>query len=105
MAKPPARLAPIHVECPCCQSSLQIDISTGAVLTYTPKEKPKIFEDFSSAVKSYEGEAARRDNAFEKSLAEHKVHKDVLNRKFEELFKKAKEDPDSPPPPRPFDLD
>lgn len=30
---------------------------------------------------------------------------DILNRKFDELFKKAKEDPDKGPPKRDFDFD
>jgi len=102
MAKPSK---PVDAECPCCGASLRIDPQSGAVLTYKEKEKPKTFENFQSAVESYHQEAGRREDAFQKSVAEHKVHKEVLAKKFDELFKKAKEDPDKGPPIRDFDLD
>jgi hypothetical protein len=103
MPKPTPPL--LDVECPCCQATLRIDPKTGAVVFHKAKEKPKVFEDFSAAVQSYQGEAGRREDAFQKSLAEHKVHKDVLAKKFDELFKKAKENPDDPPPMRDIDMD
>ena len=82
-----------------------VDPVTGAVLHHKAKEKPKTFEDFSAAVQHQMGEAARREDAFNKSLADHKVHKDVLAKKFDDLFQKAKENPDEPPPKRAFDFD
>ncbi|MBI3682042.1 MAG: hypothetical protein HY235_16790 [Acidobacteria bacterium] len=101
MGKPTNHL---DVECPCCQATLRVDPQTGAVLTYKAKDKPATFEDFGAAVKSYQGEAGRREQAFQKSMAEHKVHKEVLAKKFDELFKEAKEKPDEPPPLRDVDL-
>ena len=97
--------APINVTCPCCEAVLRVDPTTGAVLHSKAKEKPKTFEDFSEAVHHQQGEAARREDAFQKSLADHKVHKDVLAKKFDDLFQKAKENPDEPPPKRAFDYD
>ena len=96
---------PIDVICPCCEASLRIDPATAAVLTYKAKEKPKVFEDFSAAVKSYQGEASRREEAYQKSLADHRVHKEVLAKKFDDLFKKVQEDPNAPPPKRDIDFD
>lgn len=96
---------PLDVECPCCGASLKVDPNTGAVLTFKEKEKPKIFQDFTEAVDRFKGEAGRREDAFQKSLADHKQHKDVLAKKFDELFKQAKEDPDQGPPRRDFDFD
>lgn len=84
---------------------MRIDPATASVLNYKEKEKAKVFEDFSAAVKSYQGEAARREEAFQKSLAEHKVHKEVLEKKFDDLFKKVKEDPDATPRKRDIDFD
>lgn len=97
--------APIDVTCPCCEATLRVDPQTGAVLHHKAKEKPKTFEDFSAAVEHQQGEASRREDAFQRSLAEHKVHKDVLAKKFDDLFQKAKENPDDPPPKRAFDFD
>jgi hypothetical protein len=101
----PKSSPPVDVECPCCHSTMRVDPQTGAILSYTEKEKPRTFEDFSDAVKSFQGEAARREDAFQKSLSDHKNQKDVLAKKFDELFKKAKEEPDAPPPKRAFDFD
>lgn len=84
---------------------MRVDPETGAVLSHKEKEKPKTFEDFSAAVKNFQGEAGRREQAFQKSLNEHKTQKDTLAKKFDELFKQAKENPDEPPPKRAFDLD
>ncbi len=64
-----------------------------------------MFEDFAAAVKSYEGEAQRREDAFQKSVADHKVHKEVLAKKFDDLFKKVKENPDEAPLKRDIDFD
>ena len=56
-------------------------------------------------VNRFKTEAGRRENAFEKSVAEHKVHHDVLSKKFDEMLKLAKEHPDEPPPKRDIDFD
>ncbi len=95
----------LEVECPCCEATLKIDVATGAVITHKEKERPKAIEDIQAAVSRLKGESGRREEAFQKSLAEHKVHKDVLAKKFDELLKQAKSDPDAPPPVRDFDLD
>jgi len=101
----PKNPAPVEVLCPCCQATLRVDPATGAVLSHKVPEKPKVFEDFTAAVKSYQGEAGRREEAFQRSLAGHKSQKDVLAKKFDELFQKAKENPDERPPMRDIDFD
>jgi hypothetical protein len=97
--------SPFELECPCCQATLKIDPVTKAVITFVEKPKPKLFEDFTAAVEHQRGEKDRRENAFLKSVEEHKVHKDVLSAKFDELLKQAKENPDTTPPKRDIDLD
>ncbi len=103
MAKGKAAL--IEVKCPCCEATLQIDPELKAVISHQAAEKPHVVEDMSVALQRLKGEEARRAEAFEKSFAEHKSHQQVLERKFDELFKKAKDTPDTPPPKRPFDFD
>lgn len=51
------------------------------------------------------GEAGRREDVFQKSVEQHKVHQDVLSKKFDEMLKIAKENPDEPPPKRDIDFD
>ena len=84
---------------------LKIDVETGAVLTHKQPEKPRPIEDMGAAVAALKGEAARREEIFQKSFADQKTRQSVLDKKFDELFKEAKSDPDSPPPKRAFDFD
>ena len=96
----------IAIECPCCQAALQIDPVLKAVISHKEREKPRTIEDMAAAVQKLKGEEARRAEVFDKSFEQHKQHQQVLERKFDELFKQAKESPkDEPPPKRPFDFD
>jgi hypothetical protein len=93
------------VDCPCCQATLKIDPETQAVIEYKEKPKPKQFEDIEAAAAFQRTAAQRREDAFRKSVAEHKVHKEVLSKKFDELLKQAQADPNAPPPKRDIDFD
>lgn len=95
----------IEVECPCCQAHLKIDPATGAVIAHQAPEKPRPVESLEAAVARLKGEAARREEIFQRSLEAEKRHGEVLERKFEELLRQAKEKPDLPPPTRDIDLD
>lgn len=103
MAKNKAAL--IEIKCPCCEAVLQIDPVLRAVISHEESKKPAVVEDIAAAVQRLKGEEARRAEAFQKSFDEHKSHQQVLERKFDELLKQAKDSPASPPPKRPFDFD
>jgi len=93
-----------EVVCPCCQAELKIDPETEAVITYKQPEKPRTIEDIGAGLEKLKGEAARREEAFRKSFEAEKMGAEVRARKFEELFKKAKESREEPPPVRDIDL-
>jgi hypothetical protein len=95
----------IETECPCCEAVLKVDTETGSVISFVEKEKPRTVEDLNVAVQKLKGESARREETFQKQMAEQKTHKQVLNRKFEELLKQAKEAPDLTPRTKDIDLD
>ncbi|MBZ5607188.1 MAG: hypothetical protein LAP38_02945 [Acidobacteriia bacterium] len=95
----------IEVRCPCCEAKLQIDPQLKAVISYEEHQKPRSIEDIGAAVQKLKGEEARRAEVFQKSFEDHKSHGKVLERKFDELLKQAKEKPDAPPPRKPFDYD
>lgn len=95
----------ITVECPCCKAELHIDPETGAVIRFKEYEKPATFADLEAAVQRQRGEAGRREDLFKKSVEQHKTHADVLSKKFDEMLKVAKENPDEPPPMRDIDMD
>jgi len=95
----------IVVTCPCCQAELHIDAETSAVIRHKEHVKPPTITDMEAAVRKLKAEPGRREEIFNKSVKEHKNHHDVLSKKFDEMLKIAKENPDEPPPKRDFDFD
>jgi hypothetical protein len=95
----------IDVLCPCCQTTLKVDTATGMVLSHKQPERPRPIEDLAVAVANLKVEASRREDIFQKSVQDHKVRQSVLDRKFDELLKQAKESPDEAPPKRAFDFE
>jgi hypothetical protein len=100
-----SKTEPLHVECPCCKASLTVDSHTGLVLTHKAAEKPKQIEDIVAAAQSLKGEAARREEAFQKSFHEQKARQGLLDKQFDELLKRAKSDPNTGPFKPDIDLD
>jgi len=94
-----------EVECPCCQAVLKIDPETRAVIAHTVPVKPMPISDLAAEVAKLKGEGARREEVFQKQFEAEKAHGKVLEKKFDELFTRAKETPDSGRPMRDIDLD
>jgi hypothetical protein len=94
----------IDVICPCCQAHLTIDPVLKAVIHHEVAAKATPNMDLRDALGALKSEANRREAQFQQALAAEREKGKVLERKFEEFLKKAKEDT-SPPPPRPIDLD
>lgn len=84
---------------------MKIDPETRAVIAHQEAPKPKIIEDLGAAVARLKGEEGRRDEVFRKQVEAQKSHARVLEKKFDELFKQAKESPDTGRPTRDIDLD
>src|SRR4051812_46570022 len=93
------------VACPCCNAKLRIDPQLRAVLSHQEPVKPAPIEDLAAAVADLKGAAGRRDEAFRRSFEAEKNQGSVLNRKFDELLKQAKADPNFGKKPRDMDLD
>ncbi len=94
-----------QVTCPCCQTTLKVDPVLRAVISHEEPVKAAPIEDLAAAVARLKGEAGRRDEVFRKSFAAEKNQGQLLNRKFDELLKQAKENPEFGRKPREFDLD
>ena len=94
-----------EIECPCCQTVLKVDPETRALISHKVPEKPPPIEDLAAAVAKLKGEAGRRDEVFRKQFEAEKSHGQVLNAKFDELLRQAKENPELTPPKRDIDLD
>ena len=96
---------PFDVTCPCCNAVLKVDAETKAVIAHTAAVKPKMFNDFEEAAKAMKEQDSRRDSIFRQSVENQKNASDLLEKKFQEAVKKAKETPDEPHRIRDFDLD
>jgi hypothetical protein len=94
-----------YVKCPCCNAELQVDPEVEVVLTWQEAEQPREMSDIEMAMDRFKGEKQRRDDAFLKSVEAEKNKMNILDRKFDELLKQAKESPADEPPKRPLDFD
>ena len=93
------------VTCPCCGAVLKIDPSTRAVISHVAPVKPKMFQDMEEAARAMKEQDGRRDSIFRQSVEAQKHASELLEKKFQEAVKKAKETPDTGKPIRDFDLD
>jgi hypothetical protein len=94
-----------EVTCPCCNAVLKVDADDEAVIGHTAPPRVKTFNDIEEAARAMKEQDTRRDSIFRQSVEAQKHASDVLEKKFQEAVKKAKETPDTGKPLRDFDLD
>ena len=99
------KTANFDVTCPCCGAVLKVDTDTEAVISHTAPVKPKTFTDIEAAAKAMKEQDSRRDSIFRQSVEAQKHASDLLEKKFQEAVKKAKESPDTGKPIRDWDLE
>ena len=93
----------IEVACPCCQTTLVIDLNLGRVVSHKEPDrgnKPELID----AQRILAEEAARREAIFQQSVDSEKGRGDALSKRFEEALRQAKQEPVTKPV-RDFDLD
>ena len=101
----PKKAPNFELTCPCCSALLKIDAETRAVIAHTAAVKPKMFNDMEAAAKAMREQDSRRESIFQQSMEAQKNASSLLEKKFQEAVKKAKETPDTGRPIRDFDLD
>jgi uncharacterized membrane protein YccC len=99
--KPPS----IEVTCPCCRAVLKVDTATAEVIAHTAPPQAKTFADFDEAAKALKEQDSRRESIFRQSVEAQKHSADLLEKKFQEAVKRAKESPETGRPIRDIDLD
>jgi hypothetical protein len=92
-----------EVLCPCCRARLKIDSDLKAVIDHEAAKIPRKYGSVDEAVGALKTHDAEREKKFAASIEAEKSKRDVLNRKFEELFEKTKGDTSRPI--RDIDLD
>jgi hypothetical protein len=94
-----------EVTCPCCNAMLKVDSENQALIGHTPPPKVKTFNDIEEAARAMKEQDSRRDSVFRQSVENQRNASDLLEKKFQEAVRKAKESPDTGKPIRDFDLD
>lgn len=93
-----------EVGCPCCGALIKVDTATEAVIAHTPPARPKTFNDFEEATRAMKEQDTRRESLFRQSVEAEKHKAELLEKKFQEAMKRAKDAPD-PGRLRDIDLD
>ena len=99
----PAKPKSFVVECPCCQAKLTVDPELAAVIAHEPPPVKRTVEDLGAAFDVLHRRSAEREQRFRDQMQAESQKGKVLDRKFQEGLKKAKDSPD--PPKRPFDYE
>jgi len=94
-----------ELACPDCGAMLKIDSATGLVVSHTPAPRKRMFEDLETAAKAMREHGERTESIFRQSVDAEKNKADLLEKKFAEAMRKAKDAPDEGKPFREIDLD
>lgn len=94
---------PLIVACPCCHARLTIDPELGAVLSHEEPPRRREAANLDAALDGLRSRSAEREERFRQQMQAESQKGKLLDRKFQESLKKAKDSPD--PPRRPFDFD
>lgn len=104
MAKPKQDAQTLEVACPDCGATIRIDAATGHVISHTPAPRKRTFEDLETAARAMREQDERKESIFRQSVDAEKNKADLLEKKFAEALRKAKDAPEGKPF-REFDLD
>ena len=92
-----------QVPCPHCEAKLTVDPEIRAVVDHEPPPKKSDY-DFDAQLKGLSEAERKREQLFREQVAAQKDRTKLLERKFEESFKKRKDEPVEKPL-RDFDLE
>jgi hypothetical protein len=91
------------VTCPCCEARVTVDPELRAVIAHEEPPRKRSVADLGTALGSLGARAADREERFRREMEAEGQKGKLLDRKFQEGLKKAKDSPD--PPRRPFDFE
>ena len=83
---------------------LTIDAETGALISHTPAPRKRTFEDLTAAAAAMREQDERKESIFRQSMEAEKNKGDLLEKKFAEALRKAKDAPAGKPM-RDFDFE
>jgi hypothetical protein len=80
-----------EVTCPDCGAMLRIDAATGLMVSHTPAPRKRMFEDLETAAQAMRDQEERKESIFRQSVDAEKNKADLLEKKFAEAMRKAKD--------------
>ena len=93
-----------EIACPDCSAMLRIDADTGALISHTAATRKRTFEDLATAAQALKEQDERTESLFRQSMEAEKNKGDLLEKKFAEALRKAKDAPAGKPM-RDFDFE
>ena len=93
------------IVCPECGGMLKVDAATRSVIGHTPAPRKRTFEDLEAAARGMREQDERTESIFRQSVDAEKNKTDLMEKRFAEALRKAKETPGTGKPLREFDLD
>ncbi len=94
-----------EVTCPDCGGILRVDGKLRTVVSHTPAPRKRTFEDFETAAKAMRDQEERKQSLFRQAIDAEKNKEGLMEKRFAEALKKAKESPSAERPLREFDLE
>ena len=94
-----------EVTCPDCGGILRVDAKLRSVVSHTPAPRKRTFEDLETAARAMREQDERKERLFRQAVDAEKNKDDLMEKRFAEALKKAKESPATERPLREFDLD
>jgi len=96
----------LTVKCPDCESELVIDSLTGEILFHKKAREPVAGgHDLDSLFDVMDQQKSEAEATFEREVKAYEDRDRLMDEKFEEALRRAREEPDDEPMLRPFDLE
>ena len=94
-----------EVSCPDCAGILRIDARLRTVVSHTSAPRKRTFDSLETAARAAREQEERKQSLFRQAVDAEKNKDDLLEKRFSEALKKAKQSPATERPLREFDLE
>lgn len=84
----------LSIVCPCCDTTMTVDSSTGAILAH--EEKKKVLGSFEDLKGELSKQKELREQIFAQEMSSMKDRERLLEEKFQEALKRADTDTGKP---------
>lgn len=84
----------LSIVCPCCDTTITVDSSTGAILAH--EEKKKVLGSFEDLKGELSKQKELREQIFAQEMSSMKDRERLLEEKFQEALKRADTDTGKP---------